>query len=577
MAPSHLQNTTVFRWWSTVLVATSLCILLVVRPSSLQQQQQQQVETTRTTAILLAPSSSLRTPAAWSSREQPAGAAAVRTPHDGANTTTTTTLYLPLYTPQGLCLHRQPTQGITVGPCNDDTTTLLRFAFDAILTENLYQLRTMHGNVCLDATTATPSALQLTPCTTITTLDQTDTSSQLWSVMGGDTEQQQYYYLHSVGHRGQCVAIAAAAESAGLAECRHSTGSTNTTTASLLTLPRPPSATYGPAPITTRGGREHSCLDATGHWVDCHSTSSSQWQALVFDHHASLLLFPDHDTVYQFRSTRTGLCLGLNDVVVNTVPCDTSQIGTFWRIHGDKGDMVSSQADPGLCWDTTSTSTVLQVAPCSFSTSSSSSSTTMVVRALQQQQVFLGPTPIVRFDGTCWQATSSSDSLTEEDCNDTPAQQFRLGPTSTNNEFLIQSVTTGACVVREGDEDAVTTTGPCDASNANAVWTLTGGDVQNDATASTTIANNDQCITSPFTFRQSGILGLLFRILNWFLDLFRNLFERERRVQLGSCTDAAAQNTISLRVQRDPWLGPIQTALVASAMANRPDGTYPWW
>ena len=361
----------------------------------------------------------------------------------------------------------------------------------------------------------------------------------------------------------------------GLADCPHHTTTSNTSAASLLlTLPHPPSATYGPAPIA----REYApdCLDDDDddnlHWVDCRTSSSSEWQALVFDQQDNL----DHDDVhYQFRSTRTGLCLGFNhedDDAVHPVPCDTSHMGTFWRVQNGR---VLSQADPSLCWDTSST--LLQLTPCSSTTSTSSST---IVRALQQQQVFLGPTSIVRFDGTCLQATTSSDYLMEDDCNDTPEQQFRLGPTSTtttsatSTSYLVQSVTTGACVVREDDENAVKTTGPCDASNANAVWTLTGGDVQNDATVSTTIANNNnnECLISPFTFRQSGILGLLFHILNWFLDLFRNLFERERRVQLGSCTDAAAQNTLSLGVQRDPWLGPIQTALVASAMANRPDG-----
>ena len=475
-------------------------------------------------------------------------------------------------------------------------------------------------SLCLDVQATTTTQLHLTPCTTITTLDQAETSSQLWSVMGAaagnnTNEQQQqysYYYLHSVGHRGQCVAAAAvaaaddkraAAGEVGLADChQHATNTSPSSLQQLLTLPRPPSATYGPAPIVL--AREYyaaaapDCLDDDNdnddnndnllHWVDCHRRHSSEWQALAFDHHYHYHTAMDHpkedddddddddDTVhYQFRSTRTGLCLGLsdnddddddNDDTVHPVPCDTSHMGTFWRVHKD--GRVSSQADSSLCWDTSSSSssTLLQVTPCSTSTGSSSSNT--IVRALQQQQqVFLGPTPIVRFDGTCLQA--SSDRLTEDDCNDTPEQQFRLGPISAADSYLIQSVTTGACVVRNDDDD-ITTNGPCDASNANAVWTL-NGDVQNDATASTTITNNnDLCLTSTFFFRQqSGLFGLLVRILN----LLRNVFGVDRRVELGSsCTEAAAQNTLSLNVQQDPWLGPIPTSLVASAMANRPDG-----
>ena len=561
MGPSH-HNSTSSRWWCTI-VASSLCtlLLLVVRPSSLQQQLE-----TATTALLVSSSTTS------SRREQPQRSA-VHTPAV-ANTTTSTTLYLPLYTQQGLCLHRrqQSNSSITTGPCNDDTA-LLRFAFDAVLTENLYQLRTMQeGGValCLDATQT--MALQLTPCTTIRTLEQADTSSQLWSVLRvNNNTTSNPYYLQSVGHRRQCVAAAKSAE-VGLADCHQTTSSTNTASLRVLTLPHPSSSTYGPAPIER--GREHCLDDDNLHWVECRSSSSSEWQALVFDHHSTSLLFSDqhdgdddHDTVYQFRSIRTGLCLGLTANDVNVVPCDTSHPSTFWRVQND---MVKSQADPSLCWDTmTELSTLLQVAPCS--NAKTTSSMTMVVRALQQQGFEIGPTSIVRFDGTCLQTTSDG-RLAEEDCTETEAQQFRLRPTSTNNEFLIQSVTTEACLVR--NDDTVAINGPCDAGNANAVWTLTV-DVQNGGTASTTIANNNQCITSPWIFRQSGFLGLLLGILNFFLDFFRNLFGRDRRVQLGSCTEAAAQNTLSLPlVQRDPWQGPIQTALVASAMANRPDGAY---
>ena len=132
---------------------------------------------------------------------------------------------------------------------------------------------------------------------------------------------------------------------------------------------------YGSAPIA----REYApdCLDDDDdnlHWVDCRTSSSSEWQALAFDQQDNL----DHDDVhYQFRSTRTGLCLGFNheddddDDAVHPVPCDTSHMGTFWRVQNGR---VLSQADPSLCWDTSST--LLQTTDFPFMAINTSLSTT---------------------------------------------------------------------------------------------------------------------------------------------------------------------------------------------------------